>query len=254
MTGDDVNETDLAGYQIHPVAAIFPVLADDELQELADDIRANGLHQPIVRDAAGVIIDGRNRLLACLRSGVEPRFTALPAGADPVAYILSANVQRRHLNKGQIAMAIAKGRTFSSVKFQGKGEAATSAGLSGAMLSKAIAVLEHASGLVDAVLADEASLNDAYTVARWHKMEAEIKRGTKRDPETNRVVITIPTTLEEAEAKITKIFEEQEALRHYLGAYRRIYRVADDSKLGQKIAALERRLAEFLDGDEARSA
>jgi ParB-like chromosome segregation protein Spo0J len=49
---------------VHPVANLFPMLPDDELQELADDIRANGLQHPIVLDKDGVLIDGRNRWAA----------------------------------------------------------------------------------------------------------------------------------------------------------------------------------------------
>ena len=40
-------------------------------------------------------------------AGVDPTFTSLN-GTDPVSYILSANVARRNLTKGQRAMAIAR--------------------------------------------------------------------------------------------------------------------------------------------------
>jgi hypothetical protein len=60
---------------VHPVAALFPMLADDELEELAADIKANGLRFPIIRDKAGkTLIDGRNRLVACEIAGVKPDF------------------------------------------------------------------------------------------------------------------------------------------------------------------------------------
>ena len=59
---------------VHPVAALFPMLAGDELEELAADIKARGLLQPIVLDAEGRILDGRNRLAACKIAGVEPNF------------------------------------------------------------------------------------------------------------------------------------------------------------------------------------
>ena len=245
-----MHETTLAGYEIHPVAAIFPVLPDDELQDLADDIRTNGQQQPIVRDANGVIIDGRNRLLACARAGVEPQFADLPAGTDPVAYILSANVQRRHMNQGQRAMALAKAQTFSSGKFQRKGEAAKSMGLSGAHLSRAIAVIDHAPELADPVLAGDASLNDAYAIARGHKLNAEHERDTARDPETNRVMFRIPPTLEEAEAAIEKALEDHKVIRQYLEAFRRVYHVTDDSELGQRIAKAEH----IFDDDEEEEA
>lgn len=93
--------------KVHPVADLFPMMSDDELAELADDIKAHGLINPIIIDSDGlVLIDGRNRLRACEIAGVEPRFEHFH-GNDPVSLILSLNVARRHLTKGQQAMAVA---------------------------------------------------------------------------------------------------------------------------------------------------
>src|SRR6266851_4167433 len=39
--------------------------------------KADGLLHPVVLDAQGMLIDGRNRLEACRRAGVDPDFTAL---------------------------------------------------------------------------------------------------------------------------------------------------------------------------------
>ena len=86
-------------------------------------------------DAEGTLVDGRNRRAACRLAGVEPRSTTLPDGADPVAYVLSANVARRHLSPGQRAMAIAQAQTFSSGTFHRKGEIARRAGVSASSLS-----------------------------------------------------------------------------------------------------------------------
>lgn len=94
-------------FVIHPAAAVWPMLPDDELAELAADIKANGLNHAIVLDSAGeVLIDGRNRLAACRIANVEPRFERLN-GQDPVAYILSNNDRRRHMTAGQRAIAVA---------------------------------------------------------------------------------------------------------------------------------------------------
>lgn len=244
-----MNETTLEGYEIHPVAAIFPVLSGDELQDLADDIRTNGQQQPIVRDTNGVIIDGRNRLLACLRAGVEPCFTDLPADADPVAFILSANVQRRHMNAGQRAMAVARARLLSKQSVRAAGAVA---GVSPARVSQANAVIEYASELVDSVLAGDASLNDAYAIARWHKIKAEHERDAIRDPETNRVMFRIPATVEELIAAAKKEFEDREVARQYVSAFRRVYHITDDSEEGQILAKMERNLAD--DEEEAAGA
>src|SRR5208283_1918753 len=52
--------------QVHPAAELFPLMAPDELKELADDVKSNGLRERVDlwRDTDGtvVLLDGRNRL------------------------------------------------------------------------------------------------------------------------------------------------------------------------------------------------
>jgi hypothetical protein len=90
---------------IHPVAALFPMLPLGELSDLAADIKTNGLQQPIVMQG-DTLLDGRNRLAACERAGVNPTFTQYK-GDSPVAFIIGVNLHRRHLDQGQkIALGI----------------------------------------------------------------------------------------------------------------------------------------------------
>jgi len=51
--------------KIHLRAEMFPMMPEEELAELAEDIRENGLIHPIMLDTDGQVIDGRNRLAAC---------------------------------------------------------------------------------------------------------------------------------------------------------------------------------------------
>jgi hypothetical protein len=53
-----------------------------------------------------ILLDGRNRRVACKQAKVRPDVHHLN-GEDPTAYVLSANVHRRHMTKGQRAMVVA---------------------------------------------------------------------------------------------------------------------------------------------------
>jgi ParB-like nuclease domain len=104
-----MKKIDVFELPVFPPADVFPMMSEDELQELAADIRANGLNQPLVVaeiDGDLVLVDGRNRRAACELAKVEPEVRHLN-GEDPNAYVLSANVHRRHMTKGQRAMAVA---------------------------------------------------------------------------------------------------------------------------------------------------
>jgi len=92
----------------HRYADIFPMLPDDELQELAADIKKNGLQEPIVIYEDN-ILDGRNRYAACKISGVIPKIKKF-TGTDEEAlqYVASHNLHRRHLSVSQRSMIAAK--------------------------------------------------------------------------------------------------------------------------------------------------
>jgi N6-adenosine-specific RNA methylase IME4 len=92
--------------EFHPIANIFPLIEGAEFNELVTSISENGLREPIVL-YEGKILDGRNRWLACLKAGRRPRFEFFE-GDDPVAFVIDANLRRRHLNESQRAMVAAK--------------------------------------------------------------------------------------------------------------------------------------------------
>ena len=93
---------------VHPSAELFPLIEGREFEELVEDIRANGLRTPILLDAEGRVLDGRNRLRACRAAGVEPRFETWDGQGSPADVVFSLNLRRRHLNESQRAMLSAK--------------------------------------------------------------------------------------------------------------------------------------------------
>ena len=85
----------------HPLAECFPMLSDSELQELADDIKANGLRQKIMMHESQ-ILDGRNRYAACRIAGfgIGNSITQYE-GSDPIGYVISAN-EAGYENRGRM--------------------------------------------------------------------------------------------------------------------------------------------------------
>jgi hypothetical protein len=118
---------------------------------LADDIKENGLIYPITVNDDGVLIDGRNRARACEIAGVEPRFEKF-SGADPRAFILALNVNRRHMTKGQQAMAHAMIYPEAEKGGRGKKNSVVTTGFSRERLSRARTVLADAADLAQGIL------------------------------------------------------------------------------------------------------
>jgi hypothetical protein len=98
----------------HPAAELFPMMTDDELRDLAADIKKHGQKEPIIV-LGDKVLDGRNRLAACKLAGVTPWIMNIDeernyflAQNNPTDYVLSANLFRRHLNGQQRREVIAK--------------------------------------------------------------------------------------------------------------------------------------------------
>jgi hypothetical protein len=147
---------------VHPANAIFPMMSDDELEELAESIKAHGrLLKAIVLDRNGVLLDGKCRLRACQMAGVEPRFevfegidSAFPGARLPYEeqckkLIIALNITYpQHLNKSQKALAQAIAAT-PGCYWEHR------------VVPEARAVAQHAD-LVESVMAGGLSLSDAY--------------------------------------------------------------------------------------------
>src|SRR3984957_20384482 len=96
-------------YEFHPLADIFPLLEEKDLEALAEDIKAKGLTEPITL-YEGKVLDGRNRYRACDLAKVElgPDHFIEYEGADALGFVVSKNLHRRHLNESQRAIIAAE--------------------------------------------------------------------------------------------------------------------------------------------------
>ena len=110
-------------YDIHPVAALFPLIHGEEFDALVASIKEDGLLDPIEYQG-NTIIDGRNRLRACQAAGVVPQYRELPKSIDPVKHILQRNIHRRHLTTDQRAAIAAELATMTRAQASAKANAA----------------------------------------------------------------------------------------------------------------------------------
>lgn len=95
-----------AEYELHELCKIFPPMPDDQFASLVDDIRENGLRNPIVI-FENKVLDGRHRYRACLELNRQP-VSVIYDGSDPLGFVISHNLNRRHLDESQRAMIAAR--------------------------------------------------------------------------------------------------------------------------------------------------
>jgi len=94
--------------EVHPVAEKFPLLVGSDYEELVRDIRDRGQLHPVVIHG-NQLLDGRNRVRACDELNIAPveiEWDA-PDGVTAGEWIISTNLQRRHLTSQQRAMLAA---------------------------------------------------------------------------------------------------------------------------------------------------
>ena len=87
--------------QFHQIADLFPLMEGEQFRNFVADIKENGLINPI-HIYEDQILDGRNRYNACVELGIEPQYIEY-TGDDPVGFVISKNLHRRHLNAYQRA-------------------------------------------------------------------------------------------------------------------------------------------------------
>lgn len=195
-------------YEIHEYCKLFPLMPQDQFDALVDDIRENGLRNPIVI-YENKILDGRHRYKACINLGRQP-VSVIYDGEDALGYVISHNLARRHLDESQRAMIGARLATLKVGQKSQKderGEISPTTGLTNEQAAKRMSVhrdsVRHARKVLNSGTPElvEAVDNSKIAVSVASKI-------AKLEPERQQVIIADPKP-EQAIKKIARQEKEQ---------------------------------------------
>ena len=242
-----------------------------DIQELADNIKKNGLLNPITVNNRHVLLAGERRLRACKLLGwsqVDVRMVESEDEAQDIEIELSENTVRRNFTGSELAEGIRRQMDIESEKAKerqgtrtdimqtfaegssgtARDKAAEQFGISGEQARKTLYVADNADLLDPADFADwdegKLSTNKAYQRIRAAKEQAERERDDAR--ETVSMVKKVGDTLKQqrdsAQAELARAQEEIEALERQ-----------NDELYEQANAAKEPRVIErVVESDAAR--
>lgn len=200
---------------IHAACLAVPEIGQEDQLALEKDIAERGLLDDIVLTNEGELLDGRNRLIACWKASVEPRF--IKTSADPFEFAYAKNIARRHLeNVHKCAFgdawrdyekAKAKERQGTRTDLELSGNVSTKSeptksrdaigarvGVSGRTYEKYEQAKEHAPApIVEKMLRAEISIDAAYQAAREVKQQKEsqpVEKPQKKVSDHQTLIIT----------------------------------------------------------------
>lgn len=221
---------------VHPVADLFPLMDDEQLNELAESIKRHDQKEPVVF-YGDKLIDGRNRWLACRMLGIKPRVCEMTVSEDfdLLSFVLTQNLHRRHLTEAQRAMvgarmkkmfapaakerqrehgktAPGKAKTVDANLHQVNGraheQAAKSVNVSPRSVANAATVIERGSkDLVALVDAGKCSVSKAAKIAKDVDKKDQAAAATKKTPrkKNTKPKPDPPTELDEDAEVVTSI-------------------------------------------------
>lgn len=198
---------------IHAACLAVPEISQEDQLALEKDIAERGLLDDIVLTNDGELLDGRNRLIACWKASIEPRFTR--TSVDPFEFAHAKNIARRHLEvvekcifgKAWAAYEKAKANERESmgrpkegkerlpyVPSQSRDAIGARVGVSGRTYEKFEQVEQHAPApIVEKMHNKEISIDAAYQVAKEVKQQKEsqpVEKPQKKVSEHQTLIMT----------------------------------------------------------------
>lgn len=216
----------------HPLSAAFTDMSKMELAALREDVRKRGVLEPITL-LDGKVLDGWHRYTAAKE--IDPGF-AVPevelGDRDPADFVISRNLQRRHLTAAQRAVCVLQVRSW-------KGEGRPSADGAGQG--------ERAGERTNQQLADEAGCSVSVISA----VKRQIRRGRGDDLKEGRESIASlrakdaanrPTRFEKLRAEVAQLREQNEAMANELEKLREAGTQPDELALKEENETLRSRV------------
>jgi len=165
-------------FKRHPLSAAFASMADTDLGALIADIEQFGQRESGLL-LNGMVLDGWHRYQATRALGIEFNYLNFEhefPDTDPVCFVISKNLHRRHLTKEQRAAAVVACRQWASAgnpnlatvaRLPTNRDLAQEADVSERTISRA--KVAHEAGLSGAVIAGEMTLRQAEEAAKAHR-------------------------------------------------------------------------------------
>lgn len=229
-------------HPVHPAAELFPMMDDHAFAEFKADIALHGIKEwgTLYR---GQVLDGRNRYKACQELGIEMDFFEIEdkEGFDPIAYVLSHNLHRRHLTTSQRAMVAADLATLKhggdrkSEEIKGQNcpliidDAAKQLNVSPKSVKNAKRVKDKGTPeLAEMVSSGKVSVDAASKVATKPKAEQEaiVAKGPVAVKEAAKA------TVQPVQKKVPKGAGVKPEIKSYLTEFRKLWNECDD--IGKK--------------------
>jgi N6-adenosine-specific RNA methylase IME4/ParB-like chromosome segregation protein Spo0J len=179
---------------LHPSAAVVPEASPNEYQALLEDIRRDGVQEPL-RVLGNTVLDGRHRLRAALEAGLAsvPVVDAvLSRGETAEAYLLRTALHRRNLSDDQRAIMAARAAGVMQVSTgRRRDRAAVEFSVTAHKVRDALELLRLAPAEAEQVLAGREKLSKALTATKRQRQLAQVA-ATPPPTGTYRAIVVDP--------------------------------------------------------------